>query len=588
MTSACLLPYYTAQSSSETGMFNTAMGKLQRQLHKGEYDIFKYAPIFESDFIQITKRGEVIDVHNRVRMVTVAVACTSPILPLPDVMLLARPATSCEEAWGHGPATKGKKHKATKPLELTRLLPLKFVRISVHDREKQQLRLKFATGRSCYLQLCPPLKMREDLFASWEQLIYLLRPPVDSDSSTYAIPAEDTLRVPTMDDEDRSSLAAVDLQGEGDQDQVSIRSLHTAREVPGGASTAYSGGERTRHDSPRFTPSSNVSTPKIKPTEFAKKSAMAAETEVVAAGALSSAVAKPAGAGQVSASLAGAASVEKGTSQGHLAMAGAGGTSPKGIAMALAGAVSGSSEGISRASASLSPEASMSAGFAGGEDASKMAGKRADGPAVGPCTLALSSESPVRPQGVSQASEDIPKERRERRERPGKDREDSSRSPYSRRRPEGRRKAGGDKVGRRAPSRSLSGHRALRNDKKEKGHRSSRVGRGHSSTHKGISRTAISKESRSSHKSSRNTSTVSSGTPSKRVSRISSFLRSIRANLAAKGGASLRGRDVDAVAEAVEMTHVEAIVETAETGPGLEIVGSVTSEVIESVTLEAH
>ena len=83
MSRESLLPYHTAQSGAGAGLFNTTMGKLQRQLHKGEYDIFKYAPIFESDFIQITKRGEVIDVHNRVRMVTVGIASTSPLLPSP-------------------------------------------------------------------------------------------------------------------------------------------------------------------------------------------------------------------------------------------------------------------------------------------------------------------------------------------------------------------------------------------------------------------------------------------------------------------------------------------------------------------------
>lgn len=202
-----LLPYYTAQSGAEVGMFNglfdTATGKLQQQLHKGEYDIFKYAPIFESDFIQITRYGEVIDVHNRVRMVTVGIACTSPILPLPDVMLLARPAPF-DELLGHGQSTnstKGKKRKAGKTLELTRLLPLKFVRISVHRRDEQQLRLKFATGRSCYLQLCPPPESKDDLFSYWEKLIDLLRPPVDSNTSTYAIPAGDMMSTPFLDEE---------------------------------------------------------------------------------------------------------------------------------------------------------------------------------------------------------------------------------------------------------------------------------------------------------------------------------------------------------------------------------------------------
>uniref|UniRef100_A0A8C9CLC5 Golgi associated RAB2 interactor protein-like Rab2B-binding domain-containing protein n=1 Tax=Phocoena sinus TaxID=42100 RepID=A0A8C9CLC5_PHOSS len=183
MSGDSLLPYHTAQSSTGVGLFNTTTGKLQQQLRKGEYDMFKDAPVFESDFIQITKRGDLIDVHNCVCMVTVGITSSSPVLPLPDTMLLARWATGCEE---HSQAAKGKSHEAAKTLELTRLLPLKFVRISTHSREKQQLRTKFATGRSWYLQLCAPLDAQEGLFTSWEELIYLLRPPVESHSRTYA------------------------------------------------------------------------------------------------------------------------------------------------------------------------------------------------------------------------------------------------------------------------------------------------------------------------------------------------------------------------------------------------------------------
>lgn len=202
MSSECLLPYYTAHSYRSKGVFNTSMGDLQRQLYKGgEYDIFKYAPMFESDFIQISKKGEMIDVHNRVRMVTVGIASTSPILPLPDVMLLARPTKVCEEHTKRIRSTKGRGRKPAKTLELTRLLPLKFVKISIHDREKQQLRLKLATGRTFYLQLCPSADGQEDLFGYWEKLVYLLRPPVESSSST---------RIPQSGDaatmEDDSSL----------------------------------------------------------------------------------------------------------------------------------------------------------------------------------------------------------------------------------------------------------------------------------------------------------------------------------------------------------------------------------------------
>lgn len=193
MSSECLLPYYTAHSYRSMGVFNTSMGNLQRQLYKGgEYDIFKYAPMFESDFIQISKKGEVIDVHNRVRMVTVCIASTSPVLPLPDVMLLARPAKVCEEHARRARFIKGRGYKPSKTLELTRLLPLKFVKISIHDHEKQQLRLKLATGRTFYLQLCPSSDAREDLFCYWEKLVYLLRPPVNSCISNPSIPTADT------------------------------------------------------------------------------------------------------------------------------------------------------------------------------------------------------------------------------------------------------------------------------------------------------------------------------------------------------------------------------------------------------------
>ena len=61
------------------GMFNTSMGKLQHHLYKREYTILKYAPMFESDFIQVGKKGEVTDdVHNRARMVTVGIIRTTP------------------------------------------------------------------------------------------------------------------------------------------------------------------------------------------------------------------------------------------------------------------------------------------------------------------------------------------------------------------------------------------------------------------------------------------------------------------------------------------------------------------------------
>lgn len=60
-----------------------------------------------------------------------------------------------------------------------RLLPLCFIKISVHDRENQQLRFKMATGRTFYLQLLPSQEGQSEDFESWVKIIQLLRPPAD-------------------------------------------------------------------------------------------------------------------------------------------------------------------------------------------------------------------------------------------------------------------------------------------------------------------------------------------------------------------------------------------------------------------------
>ncbi|XP_054974367.1 Golgi-associated RAB2 interactor protein 6 [Sorex araneus] len=223
------LPYYTAKSSPAMGMFSTAMGKLQQQLYKGEYNIFKYAPMFESDFIQISKRGEVIDVHNRARMVTVGIVRTSPHLTVPDVMLLARPAALCDDTHRFGPGTQDGS-KSVQLLELTRLFPLKLVKISIHNGLKQQLRLKLATGRSFYLQLCPSSDTK-DLFIHWENLVYILKPPVEAYSGTQALLAGDRFCIPGFEEDSNNTPSRAFHFYRRDQEQVSIRCLHLNTEL---------------------------------------------------------------------------------------------------------------------------------------------------------------------------------------------------------------------------------------------------------------------------------------------------------------------------------------------------------------------
>ncbi|XP_048360294.1 protein FAM71B-like [Sphaerodactylus townsendi] len=176
MSDESSLPFrWPNEHGRRQGLFNTAMGPLQRQLHSGEYNLLKFSPMFESDFVQVSKKGGAVDVHNQVQLVRVAIAATSPTLRIPNVLLLARPVLRSRER--HLASHTRTHHSPRTRFELTRLLPLCFVKISIHDWEKQQLRFKLVSGRTFYLQLSPQQDVQEDIFESWVKVVHLLRPP---------------------------------------------------------------------------------------------------------------------------------------------------------------------------------------------------------------------------------------------------------------------------------------------------------------------------------------------------------------------------------------------------------------------------
>ncbi|XP_029425214.1 protein FAM71E1 isoform X2 [Nannospalax galili] len=126
-------------------------GRLQRHLLSGEFDQLRDLPIFESNFVQVTRFGEVAN------KVTMGVAASSPALELPDLLLLAGP----DKENGH--------------LQLLGLFPLQFVQLFVRDVSRQQLKVKFHTGRAFYLQLRAPADTRDREFGRWVRLLYRLR-----------------------------------------------------------------------------------------------------------------------------------------------------------------------------------------------------------------------------------------------------------------------------------------------------------------------------------------------------------------------------------------------------------------------------
>lgn len=194
------------QGSHVLQVSHGSTGKLQWQLRKGALAMFKHIPMSESDCTQISKRGEVIDVLNCVQMTTVGIAYTSPDLTIPDVMLLTQPAAS-GAVGAKQDHTQVRVLKSAKSLELTRLLPLKCVKLSVYRHEKKQLHLKLATGHSFYLQLCPPSDAKDVCTLGRPSVLPGI--PKEAYSGTRAVPAYDMMDIPVLEAEDRKSPAVV-------------------------------------------------------------------------------------------------------------------------------------------------------------------------------------------------------------------------------------------------------------------------------------------------------------------------------------------------------------------------------------------
>ncbi|XP_076987181.1 Golgi-associated RAB2 interactor protein 5A isoform X2 [Tamandua tetradactyla] len=126
-------------------------GRLQRHLLSGEFDELRDFPIFESNFVQVTRLGEVAN------KVTMGVAASSPALELPDLLLLAGPS------------------KENGDLQLFGLFPLQFVQLFVHNECRWQLKVKLCTGRAFYLQLRALRETGDREFDRWVRLLYRLR-----------------------------------------------------------------------------------------------------------------------------------------------------------------------------------------------------------------------------------------------------------------------------------------------------------------------------------------------------------------------------------------------------------------------------
>ncbi|XP_015268770.1 PREDICTED: protein FAM71D [Gekko japonicus] len=151
------------------------MGDLQKILDRGEYLPLQSVPVFESNFIQVNRRGESVYLHKRPNYVTMGVCTSSPNLSLPNVMLLAHtvPVSSQESIATCSSCTQSS--YSEDEVVLTRFIPLKYVSISIHSLKRSRIKLKLVSGRAYYLELSGPPQKQALLFRQWMRLISLLK-----------------------------------------------------------------------------------------------------------------------------------------------------------------------------------------------------------------------------------------------------------------------------------------------------------------------------------------------------------------------------------------------------------------------------
>ncbi|XP_067861339.1 Golgi-associated RAB2 interactor protein 1A-like [Heptranchias perlo] len=136
-------------------------GSLHKLLRSREYNLFAQSAVFESDFIQVTRRGNRVDIHNIPTLLTLGITASVPFLPLPNILIIASRDTESK-------GTEGEEGY----MKITRMLPMKLVRLSVHEKVSRCLKLVLANRSTFYLQLQD--KHPNHVFKLWEELIHII------------------------------------------------------------------------------------------------------------------------------------------------------------------------------------------------------------------------------------------------------------------------------------------------------------------------------------------------------------------------------------------------------------------------------
>uniref|UniRef100_A0A8C6YG59 Golgi associated RAB2 interactor 1A n=1 Tax=Naja naja TaxID=35670 RepID=A0A8C6YG59_NAJNA len=175
--SSCSLPCWVLSPGPDRTWLGLEGGMLCQLIRSPDYNLFPNSAVFESNFIQVTKKGKWMDITHTPTIVTLAVTSSDPCLPLPNVLLMANQ---------QAPLQRGTLGSLTASVALPRLLPLRYVRLSVHSASQRILRLQTVTKTVYYLQLHH--KYPEAVFALWSRLTNILENGLSTTTKDPAIP----------------------------------------------------------------------------------------------------------------------------------------------------------------------------------------------------------------------------------------------------------------------------------------------------------------------------------------------------------------------------------------------------------------
>uniref|UniRef100_A0A8C6YJN5 Golgi associated RAB2 interactor 1A n=1 Tax=Naja naja TaxID=35670 RepID=A0A8C6YJN5_NAJNA len=178
--SSCSLPCWVLSPGPDRTWLGLEGGMLCQLIRSPDYNLFPNSAVFESNFIQVagenqgvTKKGKWMDITHTPTIVTLAVTSSDPCLPLPNVLLMANQQAPLQRS-------------LTASVALPRLLPLRYVRLSVHSASQRILRLQTVTKTVYYLQLHH--KYPEAVFALWSRLTNILENGLSTTTKDPAIP----------------------------------------------------------------------------------------------------------------------------------------------------------------------------------------------------------------------------------------------------------------------------------------------------------------------------------------------------------------------------------------------------------------